>query len=270
MLVETISAGDDPLLTALRSGEFRRLTMSESLRLGRPPSVGGARRRSLSGLVRRFPGGGYTGLMGRSIYREQSGGEYDSGLADLEGNVLFCGYFQNEQYFLEHAASVTDALVPVSGAASAHLKAIGDLGGDTESIAVVVRAGLDYVRIGWDLPLRWYIDAVELAVAEVARPSFAVFSDIPLCAEAVAESLRHFGPAHAIVGLDPVQQLHVMAQADHVVSASTSFGWWGAWLGDALRGFSPRTVVVPDPWITPGSQTPPARWSRLAAQAVSA
>ncbi len=269
VLVETVAAEDLPLRSALRSGQFRRLTPGESLRLSRPPSLSGRSRRNLSGALRRVPGGGYSGPLGRCIYREEAEGVFDPGVASVQGNVLYSGFFQNEGYFTDRSSVIVDSMVPVSGAASDHLRRVAALGAD-ESVAVVVRAGLDYVRLGWTVPLEWYLAAVEQVLLTVPNPSFVVFSDVPFAADALASLLRPYGPAHAVIELEPVQQLQVMAHADHLVTAATSFGWWGAWLGDALRGFDDRVVVVPDPWAIPGRQTPSERWTRLPTSVVIA
>lgn len=269
MLVETVAAEDLPLRSALRSGQFRRLTPGESLRLSRPPSLSGHLRRNLSGALRRVPGGGYSGPLGRCIYREEADGLFDPGVVSVQGNVLYSGFFQNEGYFTGRSSVIVDSVVPASRDASEHLRQVDGLGAD-ESVAVVVRAGLDYVRLGWTVPLDWYLTAVEQVLLTVPNPRFVVFSDVPFVADALAFLLRAYGPAHAVVDLEPMQQLHVMAHADHLVTAATSFGWWGAWLGDAKRGFGDRVVVVPDPWITPGRQTPSERWTRLPTSVVIA
>ena len=70
----------------------------------------------------------------------------------------------------------------------------------------------------------------------------------------------------ALTRLDPITQLHLIAVMDHAVVSTSSFSWWGAWLGDHRSGFDEdRVVVAPDPWIRPALDgTPPTRWTREA------
>lgn len=263
VLVESIAASDHPLRLALRDGQYRRLTSRESLKLRRPPSLDGRTRPYLQSALGRVPDPLQHLTLGRAIYTEPHWWAFDPDVARQSGPVLLRGYFQNEQYFQDEAQRVVSSLNPASAAMSEQMRSVTALGRSRESVAIVVRAGLDYEQLQWAVRLKWYLEAAQRACATLADPGFMVFSDVPLCAEAVAVSLRDLGPAHAVLGLSPLDQLHMMSTADHVVTGPTTFGWWGAWLGDAARGFGPRTVVTPDPWLEVGCETPSPRWTSI-------
>ena len=42
----------------------------------------------------------------------------------------------------------------------------------------------------------------------------------------------------------PIESLNLMSQCDHIVTANSTFSWWGAWLGQRPG----RQVIFPRPW----------------------
>ena len=204
-------------------------------------------------------------MLGCSIYQERFQGRVDPQVFEQDSSVLFKGFFQHEGYFKSETGDLLDSFAEPTKTVRQHQSRWRSSAAGRELVAVVVRAGTDYQRLGWSVPLSWYQAATRSLMQRVERPYFVVFSDISLCAESVALELSAIGPAEPVLWLAPVDQLHLIAEADHVITAATSFGWWGAWLGDAHREFSAsRSVIVPDPWCEPGLQTAPQRWHRLA------
>jgi hypothetical protein len=57
-----------------------------------------------------------------------------------------------------------------------------------------------------------------------------------------------------------------MGLCNHAVIANSTFGWWGAWLGDEVTR-RPRIVVAPEKWfVQPGLEfcdVVPERWVKL-------
>lgn len=130
----------------------------------------------------------------------------------------------------------------------------------TTPVGVQVRRG-DYVkhpRLNVTTP-QYFLDALEWMRARVPNPHFIIVSDDHWYCEKLFE--KQFDVT-VMPPQDSVDGLRTLASCSaHVISNST-FGWWGAWLGED------GPVVVPDRWHNkPGSygnwNPVPERWHRL-------
>lgn len=127
-------------------------------------------------------------------------------------------------------------------------------------VAVQVRRG-DYVNHPrLDVTnINYFINAMEFIRGKVEKPHFFIVSDDP------AWCSRKFQREPNVTVMPKqtsIEGLRTMVACKaHVISNST-FGWWGAWLGET------GPVVVPDPWhTTAGSygkwEPRPERWHRI-------
>lgn len=272
--IDAISVHREELAAALQPGEIRLLTQTELIGFGRPPRIpigNGGLRLAQSGLIRGFERARTTPL-GRRLLGDRQFTEgwgslrFNPATAEVRGPVLLDGFFQNERYFRDCADTVVDALRPPTPAGLDAIEAVRRAGADGRpTVAVVIRAGADYVGYRWALPFEWYRRGVALVADRLGAVTIVTFSDLPVPAQAAVDALRDFGSGFAVGGLSPLDQLHVIAHCDHAVIANSTFAWWGAWLGDHRRGFpADRTVVAPDPWIHADDEIVPDRWTTLA------
>ena len=118
------------------------------------------------------------------------------------------------------------------------------------SVCVHVRRG-DYAAdpriaaVHGTLPPDHYSASAARIAAEVATPSFFVFSDdLPWA----REHLRLPGPARFVAdaaGLPPAVDQRLMASCRHFIIANSTYSWWAAWLG----GHPDKLVVAPRRWF---------------------
>jgi hypothetical protein len=159
---------------------------------------------------------------------------------------------QDEQCFIDHADEIRELfrLEPF------------DLPNPkgTTPVGVQVRRG-DYVkhsRLNVTTP-EYFLGALEWMRQNVERPHFIVVSDDPHYCRKLFE--RQFDVT-VMPSQSAIEGLRTLASCKaHVVSNST-FGWWGAWLGET------GPVVVPEHWHhQPGSygdwNPVPDRWIKL-------
>lgn len=240
-VVDTTIKSAKPLQKLLQPGAVRTLRAGEAVSLRLPPLRKGRRR-----LERHWPGQ-------PKVYDERAPGSFDPVVRSIDGPVIFNGYFQNESYF---DRSIIDTLAPAPPEAQAFLRVLPD---DRPTVAVAVRAGADYQRLGWTVPPAWYRQAAKQIVSELGSVRFIVTSDVPQAADDMVTMLGDLGPGLSAATYGPAAQLHIVAGTDHAVIAASSFAWWGAWLGDPGR-----IVICPDPWVHPDFDgTPSVRWRRL-------
>jgi hypothetical protein len=260
--VETLAVGAEHLARLLLPGRFRLLTMGEAVALHRPPPLSEVARRNLNGLLRRCaPKGMVRRWMSARCAREVTPGRYDPALVAAQAPCLFQGFFQHERYVAD--ADVLGDLRPPSDWAHQRIDELRKRYVGCILVAVLIRAGTDYARLGWGQDVRWFIDASRMIAETVDRPAFVVFSDVPLAANAIAELLAALGPADAAGALNPEDQLQVAARCEHAVVSSSAFAWWAGFLGDKLHDCADRIVVAPEPWLFSDDGTARAQWRRL-------
>jgi len=215
----------------------------------------------------RLAGAGLKGLLMSRTYVEGGSpvGSRPAGIQPFDeialrqrAPVLLDGFFQSERYFRTiHAQLLQDLRTP---SLSVNLSESGS----AERIAVVIRAGADFEDLGWTIPISWYRTSLERAVSGLGHVRALVFSDIPAVAELFVATISDICDASPVLGMSPLDQLWTIGHCDHAIVGPSTFGWWGAWLGDAIRDFATRTVIAPDPWVRPGLDVVPDRWVRAA------
>jgi hypothetical protein len=60
------------------------------------------------------------------------------------------------------------------------------------------------------------------------------------------DGLGQLRPIDPPPGTDPIELLLILARADALVAANSSFSWWGGILGERPD----RVVIAPRPWFT--------------------
>lgn len=172
-----------------------------------------------------------------------------------ESAEKFCGIscpFQSEKCFRDHADEIREifTLPPFDLSCPKGCTPVG----------VQVRRG-DYVthkRLNVTTP-GYFLSALQWMRANVENPHFFVVSDDPHYAHRLFERQTDVTVMPTQSAIDGLRTL--VSCAAHVISNST-FGWWGAWLGEH------GPVVVPEHWHHhPGSygawEPIPDRWVKL-------
>jgi hypothetical protein len=159
---------------------------------------------------------------------------------EINRSGMMVGYWQSEKYF----DCVEDEIrqefrLPKSDIPS-------------DMVAVTVRRG-DYLALP-DVFTQLGDDYYREAIKAFPNHEFVVFSDDPKwCVENLAWA-NHVMPCSA-----PGQDLALLSSFKNHIIANSSFGWWGAWLGNGK-------VVAPSRWFTNGLDSTdivPKRWIKL-------
>jgi hypothetical protein len=162
------------------------------------------------------------------------------------GILFHAGYWQSEKYFLPFAERLRQIFrfrVPESVA----VRAFAEEMKLCTSVALHIRR-TDYQKqsdLYRDVYREgYYGKAIAFIKEHVASPVFFIFSDdIVWCRE-------HFvGPEFRIVehakGELAHTDMYLMTQCKHVITANSTFSWWGAWLNA-----NPQKIVVsPKEWF---------------------
>lgn len=192
-------------------------------------------------------------------YLFQDDHDFDPRILDLrvDGSLHLEGYWQSERYFTDVADEIRRELTPPRPS-GARVQALGDEMREADSVAIHVRwftsAGSDdRVRIG-DLSAQYYEQALEGVAGRVSHPRFFLFSDDLRSARPLVERLA--GPVTPVDSGDAVDDMWLMSQCRHVITANSTFSWWGAWLAEREGS----VIMVPE-W-GPVGLIPP-RWEKV-------
>jgi Glycosyl transferase family 11 len=159
---------------------------------------------------------------------------FDDSFFGLVPGVWLEGYFQSERYFGENADRIHRIFLPSTEHSREMSAAIGTWPAAPAGMAAVhIRRG-DYLTprealcggpYGLQLPANYYHQALERIPSHAP---VAVFSDEPDWAS------RLFPDRTVWISRaqHPVIDMLLMAQCRWVVTANSSFSWWGAWLNN--------------------------------------
>jgi hypothetical protein len=198
---------------------------------------------------------------------------YDKKVYTLPEGLRFVGYWQTEKYFQPELVRGDFHLrAPISAQTQ---RVADEINASENSVAIHVRR-TDYLlpMNSWMgiMPMSYYAQAMAYIRERCPDVKFFVFSDdSEWCLQNFPDCRIVDHNKAGTSGNGPGQEhedLLLMSLCRHAIIANSSFGWWGAWLGD----FSGKIVVAPIQWFNgtlDGRWTPetsdivPARWVKI-------
>jgi len=209
------------------------------------------------------------GLYQKGRYFRQRNIYFEPEFLSVPNHVYLHGFWQSEKFFsgiegmLRQEFTLSppptalfdqmSAAIAGATAVSLHVRR-GDMVNDPETNRLHGICGLDYYKL-----------AVEYIAERVAQPHFFIFSDDP---DWVKENLDLKFPATVVSynkSLQDYEELLLMSQCQHHITANSSFSWWGAWLNPKPD----KIVVSPQQWFGAFAydhdtkDLSPDRWTRL-------
>lgn len=181
------------------------------------------------------------------------------------GNLYLDGNWQSEKYFDKYADAIKNDLQIIT-APTPENKIWGNFILKHNTICLHVRRG-DYVtdsiarqHVG-TCSIEYYKVAIDYIADRIDNPVFIVFSDDILWArENIPIDFPVYYMTHNNSETD-YEDLRLMSQCTHFITANSSFSWWGAWLGD----YEDKIVVCPQRWYNDGTKNDiiPERWVKI-------
>lgn len=116
------------------------------------------------------------------------------------------------------------------------------------SIAVSIRCGEDYQKLGWPICSREYFFAgINYLRKEYISENLqiVIFSDDVEKAKIIFDDLKDKKDLIFIENLDPSESLFLMNICNDYIISNSSFSWWGQKLSDNNE----RTVIAPQYWF---------------------
>ena len=193
---------------------------------------------------------------------------YDERIESIRPGTTLNGYFQSWRYFDSIADELRSRIAATAPRSTWFDSQRGDLVEQGPWTAIHVRRG-DYAlaknaKYHGLLGPNYYRTALATLRDNGVDGRVVVFSDDVDAARqllGVDSTNAHF--VDPPTGTHPVESIRLMAGANAIITANSSFSWWGAWLADPTS----TTVIAPDPWFTGAGYDErdlcPPQWVRL-------
>lgn len=180
-------------------------------------------------------------------YKELEEFVYDSNLKSLKGDHHISGYWQNPLYF-EDIREVITSVFSLKGLSLEFIKmqkAIRKM----PSLSLHVRRG-DFIKSvsvqrHHDVcGIQYYINAIDTfrQLYGSDQHSLFIFSDDP---NWCLQHFEHYKNVHFVKSLTDTEELILMSECHHNITANSTFSWWGAW----LNKHPDKIVISPEVWL---------------------
>ena len=177
----------------------------------------------------------------------------------VNANIVYLdGYFQSELYFKPYKAELQNLFTPRYSADSSYLKVLSEIK-SCNAVAVHVRRGDFKTSVHpfhYLLTEDYYKRAIAYIRKRVDSPVFFWFSeDFEWVREHFAEE-RDFRFVNIKSENRDIDDLMLMKNCKHIITANSTFSWWAAWLNgheDAIRIVPAKPFgikeMIPDNWV---------------------
>ena len=202
-------------------------------------------------------------------YIEENGNAFDCRLLDLRirGTVYLDGLWQSERYFNDVEDVIRKDLAFVTPTDPENRRVARLIERSSEPVSIHIRWLSEPGRHASTIcGLEYYRKAIEHIQQKVGAPKFFVFSDYPEHLDSLISGLESFEVVRVNSGRQDMAyaDMWLMTLCRHHIFKDSTFGWWGAWLGEK------ESSIVSSPGLIEGKMGAwgfhaliPNRWSVL-------
>lgn len=175
-----------------------------------------------------------------------------------EDNIFLDGYFQSEEYFKNSRIQLVKQFTPRYSPQGREAE-IGSQIESVNSVALHVRRG-DFTneksKFHYLLSKEYYDDAINYMASHVESPVYYWFSDDIDWVKSCFGEQYNFKYISLQTQNADIDELMLMKRCKHIVTANSTFSWWGAWLNINPLGIkiAPKKrfgnkKMIPEEWI---------------------
>lgn len=173
--------------------------------------------------------------------------KYEEGLLTSEfRDIYYDGYFQSYKYFENIKARLLKDFNLKYGLGDENKKILENIT-NTNSVAISIRQGGDYKKLGWNLKEDYYAKAIEAIKQRLINPIFYIFTDNASYLERdLFNGLNKILCNSYDLNSGFACGIYLMSNCKHVIVSNSSYSWWGAWLN---RTNMNRIIYAPKCWL---------------------
>ena len=174
-------------------------------------------------------------------------------------NIYLDGYYQSDKYFTEVRYDILRQFTPMYEFDEEFNSILSKIR-KTNSIAVHVRRGDFVLTQGNSNPNRYvldkeyYVDAMRKIESLVDDPVYYWFSDDMDWVKDSFGDNKNFRYISLSTRHPDIDEMMLMKECKHIVTANSTFSWWAAWMNDKRVVICPKRrygniEMIPDSWI---------------------
>ncbi|MEJ0054748.1 MAG: alpha-1,2-fucosyltransferase [Bacteroidota bacterium] len=179
----------------------------------------------------------------------ESGHNFNDKYLHLTHHAVVTGYFQSQKYFDHIREEIVNDFNINQSLSSRNLGYLETIK-KSESVSLHIRRG-DYASNQATqekhgvLPSSYYMAAIKIVNNKIMNAEYFVFTDdVSWVKENLGAVLNQFTIVEGNSSENAWQDLFLMSQCRHAITANSSFSWWGAWLNKNPA----KLVIAPEAW----------------------
>lgn len=196
----------------------------------------------------------------KTVYLAEHTGSFEPHFFDIYGeNIFMNGYYQSEEYFSAYRDEILQTFLPAYSPDAQYTNVLNRIK-NCNSVAVHVRHG-DFTQLSksnfhYILGTDYYVKAIDEMLRRIESPTFFCFSDDIEWVKANIGGTKDFQFIQLSTPNADIDELMLMKNCNHIITANSTFSWWAAWLNeheDAIRIVPDKAYgndhMIPDGWI---------------------
>lgn len=188
---------------------------------------------------------------------------YNPKALDIKQNTYYDGYWESEKYWGDSKEKILKQFTLINGFSQDSLDFLNQIEICDNSVALHIRRGdKAYIQSinsvhGLD-SLSYYYAAIKLIESKIKEPTYFVFTDDMPYAK---NNLKINGKVVFIdKKIDDEEEFIIMSKCKHKITASSSYSWWAAILGESNDGI----IIAPNKYTDKLDVEPaPDRWIKI-------
>lgn len=152
-------------------------------------------------------------------------------------NIYMDGYYHSEKYFGKYRTELLRQFLPCYTQQEQYTQALEKIQ-SSNSVAVHVRRG-DYLKLQYDnnprhylLGENYYMNAIKYMENRLDNPKFFWFSDDIEWVKQKFGNRKDFSYIKMNTEHSDIDELMLMKNTNHIISANSTFSWWASWLNE--------------------------------------
>ncbi len=201
----------------------------------------------------------------KSSYYPEKGSCFNPVIHSLiKKDIYIEGYWQSEKYFMEIQDIIKNDFTIKINPVQNIKKLLNEIK-KNNSVSIHIRRG-DYItnpvtnKFHGVCSLGYYYEAIKIINKKIKNSVYIIFSDDPGW---VKKNFKIKNKSKIIEGNADYDDLRLMQNCKHHITANSSFSWWGAWLAENKN----KIIIVPKKWFNDSSKGTgdllPGSWMKI-------
>ena len=171
--------------------------------------------------------------------------QFQKEILTCDSDAYYEGFFQSIYYLNDIREKLLSDFTPKNELEESNKIILEDIL-NSNSVAVSVRHGIDYIDLGWNIEADYYLKAIDVLSKRITNLQFFVFSDdIEWCKKIIPNSYKITFVNSKDSNCGYTCGIYLMSKCKHNMISNSTYAWWGAWLNNNPD----KIIIYPQKWI---------------------